>query len=64
MSCSDAPVAAAPAALGQGAKVYIPTWGCDSEDLAMATATLPFAIGGDEPGQSKVMDASAVIVLP
>ena len=57
------------AALGQnaslsGAKVYVMTRDCDGGYRALGAAPQPFAMGGGEPGWPKVMDASAVIVLP
>ena len=57
------------AALGQnaslsGAKVYVTTWDYDGGYRALGAAPQPFAMGGGEPGWPKVMDASAVIVLP
>jgi len=57
------------AALGQnatlsGAKVYVTTWDYDGGYRALGAAAQPFAMGGGEAGQPKMMDASAVIVLP
>ena len=57
------------AALGKGAtlsgaRVYVTTWDYDGGYRALGTEAQPFAMGGGAAGQPKVMDASAVIVLP
>jgi hypothetical protein len=57
------------AALGRlpslsGAKVYVTTWDYDGGYRPLAALAQPFGVGGGAAGEPKVMDASAVIVLP
>ena len=57
------------AALGRlaslsGAKVYVTTWDYDGGYRALAPQAQPYGMGGGVAGEAKVMDASAVIVLP
>ena len=48
----------------QGARVYVTTWDYDGGYRALGASAQPYAMGGGLAGQPKVMDASAVIVLP
>ncbi len=56
------------AALGggplRGARVYVTTWDYDGGYRALAPAVQPYAFGGGPVDGPKVMDDSAVIVLP
>jgi hypothetical protein len=47
-----------------GAKVYVTTWDYDGGYRALAPQAQPYGMGGGVAGEAKVMDASAVIVLP
>jgi glycosidase len=47
-----------------GARIYVTTWDYDGGYRALGPVAQPFAMGGGAAGQPKVMDASAVIVLP
>jgi hypothetical protein len=46
-----------------GAKVLVTTWDYDGGYRALVPQAQPYAMGG-AAGEPKVMDASAVIVLP
>jgi C-terminal binding-module, SLH-like, of glucodextranase len=47
-----------------GAKIYVTTWDYDGGYRALALQGQPFAMGGGAADGAKVMDDSAVIVLP
>ncbi len=47
-----------------GAKVYITTWDYDGGYRALGAQAQPYAMGGGAADAAKVMDDSAVIVLP
>ena len=47
-----------------GAKVYVTTWDYDGGYRALRPAAQPFGMGGGDDTTPKVMDESAVIVLP
>jgi carbohydrate-binding DOMON domain-containing protein len=47
-----------------GAKVYVTTWDYDGGYRALGPQAQPYALGGGPPDGAKVMDDSAVIVLP
>jgi len=47
-----------------GARVYITTWDYDGGYRALTPQPQAFSVGGGTAGEPKVMDASAVIVLP
>ena len=59
-----------PGALGRpatlsGAKIYITTWDYDGGYRALSPQAQPYSIGGGDPASdARVMDDSAVIVLP
>lgn len=57
------------AALGKlvslkGARILVTTWDYDGGYRALGPQAQPYAMGGAQPGDPKVMDASPVIVLP
>jgi carbohydrate-binding DOMON domain-containing protein len=57
------------AALGKadslsGARIHVTTWDYDGGYRALGPKAQPFAMGGGEASDPKVMDASRVIVLP
>ena len=57
------------AALGKadslsGVRIYVTTWDYDGGYRALGPQAQPYAMGGGEAGEPKVMDASRVIVLP
>ena len=47
-----------------GARIYITTWDYDGGYRALTPEPRPFSMGSDAGMSAKVMDASAVIVLP
>jgi hypothetical protein len=47
-----------------GAKVYVTTWDYDAGYRALSPQAQPFAMGGGAADAAKVMDESAVIILP
>ena len=47
-----------------GARIYVTTWDYDGGYRALAPQAQPYGMGGGVAGEAKVMDASAVIVLP
>jgi carbohydrate-binding DOMON domain-containing protein len=47
-----------------GAKVYVTTWDYDGGYRALGSQAQAYAMGGGAPDDPKVMDDSAVIVLP
>jgi hypothetical protein len=47
-----------------GTKIYVTTWDYDSGYRALAPAAQPYVFGGGPAAGARVMDDSAVIVLP
>ena len=57
------------AALGKpvslsGARIHVTSWDYDGGYRALGTRAQPYAMGGGEPTDPKIMDASPVIVVP
>ncbi len=47
-----------------GTRIYVTTWDYDGGYRALAPQVQPFAMGGGEPGDPRVMDDSPIIVVP
>jgi hypothetical protein len=47
-----------------GARVYVTTWDYDGGYRELRPLAGPYALGGGTPDGPRIMDASAVIVLP
>ncbi len=57
------------AALGKpdslsGTRIYVTTWDYDGGYRALGAQAQPYAVGGGDPSDPKVMDASRVLVVP